>query len=101
MYIGAIDWATFTGNPIEWLAYPFTSVIGQFFWPSVFAAVIAIAWAVSKDIGVVVAAILITFGIFGGTQYFIAAPEYSLFFGVICAIGIAGTILKLFLGRHD
>ena len=97
----AIDWATFNSNPVEWMAYPFTSIIGQLFWPSIFAVAIVISWGVSKNIGVVVSAILITFGIFGGTQYFISAPEYSLFFAIICAVGIAGTILKLFLGRHD
>ena len=101
MLVGAIDWNTFSTNPAEWFAYPFTNIIGVLFWPSLFATVIVMAWVVSKDVGVVVSAILITFGFFGGTQYFIAAPEYSLFFAIICAIGIAVLVLQIFLGRND
>ena len=93
--LGAIDWATFTNNPAEWFAYPFTSILGPLFWVSIFSVVIVVVWRISnKDVGAVVAAILITFGIFGGTEYFIAAPEYSLFFAIICVIGIAGLVLQ-------
>lgn len=97
-----IDWATLSTNPAEWFAYPFTNILGGAFWVIVFAVIIAVVWVVSdNDVGATVASILITFGIFGGTQYFISAPEYSLFFAIICAVGIAGTILQLFLGRND
>lgn len=95
--LGAIDWNAFTQNPVDWFAYPFVNVIGSSFWVALFAVVIGMAWVLSKNVTVTVAAILITFGFFGGTQYFISSPEYSLFFAVICVIGIAGTILELFI----
>lgn len=98
--VGAIDWNTLTNNPVEWFSYPFTNLMtASIFWPSVFAVVIAIAWVVSKNLGVVTAAVLITFGIFGSSGYFLAAPEFSLFFAVIAIAGFAGTILQVFITK--
>lgn len=96
MIIGAIDWTNFTTELIDWLIYPYTNALGNLFWPSIFAVIIAVSFVISnKNLTVVVGAILLTFGIFGTTNAFLAEPAYSLFFSVIAIAALAGTILLL------
>ena len=100
MQINAIDFTTFSTDWIEWLFYPFTNILGAFVWAIIFAVIIAIAYVASdKNIGVVVGAIFITFGIFGSTNAFLGAPEFSLFFSIIAIAAVAGLMIQLFVKR--
>lgn len=97
---GVIDWNTFTNNWIDWLFYPFTNILGGLFWVTIFAIVIGMSWIVSRDIGVVLGTTLVTFGIFGSTNAFLSASEYSLFFSVIAVLCFAGLIIQIFIKKY-
>lgn len=94
-----INFTNFSINPINWFMTPYTDQFGELIWPIIFAAVIGFTYAGTKNIGSVVAMILLTFGLFGTSNAFLQAPEFSLFFSVIAAAGFAGVIAVLFFKR--
>jgi hypothetical protein len=92
----AIDFNSIISDPISWLAYPFTNIFGWVFWPGMFTTSIIIAYIVAParaKLGVTLQAILLTFGIFGATEYFLGAPEFSLIFATIAGLCLAGLVL--------
>ena len=96
----SINFTNFSINPIKWLLTPYTDQFGELVWPIIFTAVIGFTYASTKNIGAVVAMILLTFGLFGTTNAFLQAPEFSLFFSIIAAMGFAGTIAVLFFKKY-
>lgn len=97
--LALINFTNFSANPINWFMTPFTDEFGALTWPIIFAAVIGFTYAATKNIGSTVALIFLTFGLFGTTNAFLQAPEFSLFFSIIAAAGFAGTIAVLFFRR--
>lgn len=95
-----INLSEFNAGPIEWFLTPFRTYFGATVWPIIFAVAIAVVYGSTKHIGPTVAAILLVFGFFGTTNYFLQAPEFSIFFSIIAILGFAGTILALFLRKH-
>lgn len=95
----AINWDTFTTDLIEWMFYPFTNILGSLFWVIIFSIVIGMSWIISRDIGVVLGVTLVTFGIFGGTNAFLGASEYSFFFSVVATLCFAGLVIQIFVKK--
>jgi len=95
----AINFSNFSANPIEWSLYAFRVHFGMLVWPIIFTAVIGFTYGITHNLGSVVAVILLTFCLFGTTNYFLQAPEFNLFFSIIAVIGIAGMMLVLFFRR--
>ena len=97
--LALINFSNFSINPIKYFMTPYTDEFGELTWPIIFAAVIGFTYAATKNIGSTVAMIFLTFGLFGTTNAFLQAPEFSLFFSIIAAAGFAGTIAVLFFRR--
>lgn len=98
--LALVNFTEFYDNPIEWALTPFRVHLGDYLWPSIFAAAIAFVYVTTHSIGSVLATILLVFGLFGSTSDFIVFPEFRLFFSILAVAGLAGVILSLFLKKH-
>lgn len=94
------NFSNFTSGVIDWFLDPFKTYLGEFAYPVLFVSVFVVALGVSRNLGVAVAVLLVTFGLFGSTDAFNTAPEFSLFFSIIAVIGITALVLMLFIKRE-
>ncbi len=96
LLIEIFNWSNFTSDMPNFLASPFKTYIGEFFWPLVLSGVIGWVYASTKNLASTAAAIFLVFALYGtkvGLQY----PEFSMIFYIIAVAGIAGLILMLFI----
>jgi hypothetical protein len=99
--IMAINFTNFTDDVFGWMMTPYIDQFGSAFWLVIFATVIAFTYVVTHNLTATVAAIFVTFAAFGSTSVFLGDPQYSFFFSIISMIGVAGTILVLYLKRTN
>lgn len=96
----AFDMDEYESNVPGWHIKGFERYLGAFVMPIIFAMFIGFVYMSSTDLTSTVYMIFITFALYGTTNAFIQAEEYSLFFAIIAIIGIAGIILSLFLKKR-
>ena len=92
----AFNFTEFEDGIVDWFTKPYREYFGNFTWLIIFAAVIALVYGVSQNLPATVAAICITFAVYGGTEAMLGNPEYSLFFSIIAIAGIAGLVGSMF-----
>jgi len=96
----AISFTNFSGDFINWSLTPFQTYVGFMMWPIIFTGVIGFVYVITENIGSTVAAIFIIFALFGTTNAFIQAPEFSSIFFLISALGLSGLVLTIFIKRR-
>jgi len=95
------NWTNFSEDFMNFWRYPYELYLTDAFWPVIFTSVFGLSFIISKgNLAVVTASVLFTFGIFGTTESFANAPEFSMLFGLVAIAGFAGTIALLFFKRH-
>jgi len=97
--LNIFNWDLFSDNFMDFWQYPYVDALGDAFWPVIFTGVFGLTFAISRDLAVATAAILITFGIFSTTEVFAGNPEYSLFFSIIAIAGYAGAVAAMFFKK--
>lgn len=94
----AFDYDTFQANPLTWIITAFTKHLTEsMVWILIFSGVIFFTYGVSRNAQATVAMIMLVFGIFGTTNYFLQSPEFSIFFEIIAIVGFAGGLIALFI----
>lgn len=101
LVLTTFNWTNFSQDFMNFWRYPYELYLSEMFWPVIFTGVFGLSLLVSKgNIAVTTAAVLFTFGIFGSSEVFKSAPEFSLLFGLVAIAGFAGTVAMLFIKRH-
>jgi len=95
-----INISQFMENPLDFAMTPFRVYIDPYFWVAIFGAVIAFVYVTTKSLGAVLAATLMTFGLFGKTASITDVPEFQFFFSIITVAGLAGIIFALYLKKY-
>jgi hypothetical protein len=87
-----IDFGLFQHSVLDWFLTPYKTYFDEAIWLILFACVIGLSWALSKNLTAVMTSILITFACYGATNAFLNEPQYSLFFSIIAIASMAGAI---------
>jgi len=85
---------------IEFMIQGYVDVVGYFFWPIVFSAVIAYVYVKNTSAVSAAVAILIVFAGFGGTNVFLHVPLFTMLFQLIVALAISGLVVVYFTRRR-
>lgn len=99
-HLFAINFTNFSQDFINWTLTPFQAIVGFLIWPIIFTSVIVFIYVITENIGSTIAAIFIVFALFGTTNAFIQAPEFSSIFFIVTVAGLAGLVLTIFVKRR-
>lgn len=98
--LSGFNFSNFMNDPIDWSMTPFQLYVGVLMWPIIMAGVIGYVYRSTHHLSTTVAAIFIVFALFGSTNSFIQAPEFSQFFFMVAVLGWAGVVLTLFVKKR-
>lgn len=94
------NFTEFMADPADIAMTPFQIYVGVVMWPIIMAGVIGLVYKTTDHMSTTVAAIFIVFGLFGSTNAFIQAPEFSQWFFIVAVLGWAGVVLTLFVKKR-
>ena len=95
------DIEDFKLNLPEWGMGPYKIYVGDFVWMFLFIGIIAISWGSSVNISSTLIVILLLVAAYGTQRVFIDNSAVSLFVSLIAVIGVAVSMLGLFLTRKQ
>lgn len=93
------NWTYIMENFISWSTQGYVNVVGFFFWPIMFSAVIGYIYIKQQSVVAAAVAIIILFGAFAASGIFAGVEIIVQFFQVMVALAITGLVL-LFVARR-
>lgn len=96
----AFDFENLRTDFLDYSMTPFQAFFGIWLWPIIFMWVITLVYMKTQHLSTTVFAILLTFAIWGHTNQFIQAPEFSSFFFLIAVASWAGCATTIFVKKR-
>ena len=94
------NFTQFMADPGDLAMTGFQLYVGVVMWPIIMAGAIGYVYRTTSHLSTTVAAIFIVFALFGSTNGFIQAPEFSQWFFIVAVLGWAGVVLTLFVKKR-
>ena len=85
---------------MEWSMQGYTTAIGYFVWPIVFAGIIGYVYIKNTSVAAASVAILIVFTSFSTVSWIAGVPALVMLFQLVVAISITGLILYFVTRRR-
>lgn len=93
------NWTYIMENFIAWSTQGYTNVVGFFFWPIMFSAVIGYIYIKQQSVVAAAVATIILFGAFATSGVFAGVEIIVQFFQIMVALAFTGLVL-LFVARR-